>query len=212
MINAKTFTRKTKEALDSANELAITSGHARVVPRHIASALISEPNGIFFQAISNVGGQESARAFDRFIKESLKKLPRSPSPDNIPGSALLMNVLKKAYVAQKSHGDTHLGVEHLILGILDNSHIEYFLKQSHVNVSKVKLEVEKLRTIQALKNYGRDLVEQAGKLDPVIGRDEEIRKVMRILSRMTKNNPVLIGEPGVGKTVVVEGLAQRIVK
>jgi ATP-dependent Clp protease ATP-binding subunit ClpB len=212
MINAKTFTRKTKEALDSANELAITSGHARVVPRHIASALISEPNGIFFQAISNVGGQESARAFDRFIKESLKKLPRSPSPDNIPGSALLMNVLKKAYVAQKSHGDTHLGVEHLILGILDNSHIEYFLKQSHVNVSKVKLEVEKLRTIQALKNYGRDLVEQAGKLDPVIGRDEEIRKVMRILSRMTKNNPVLIGEPGVGKTAVVEGLAQRIVK
>ncbi|KAK2393087.1 Chaperone protein ClpB1 [Trifolium repens] len=176
MINAKTFTRKTKEALDSANELAITSGHARVVPRHIASALISEPN------------------------------------DNIPGSALLMNVLKKAYVAQKSHGDTHLGVEHLILGILDNSHIEYFLKQSHVNVSKIKLEVEKLRTIQALKNYGRDLVEQAGKLDPVIGRDEEIRKVMRILSRMTKNNPVLIGEPGVGKTAVVEGLAQRIVK
>jgi ATP-dependent Clp protease ATP-binding subunit ClpB len=81
-----------------------------------------------------------------------------------------------------------------------------------VNVSKIKLEVEKLRTIQALKNYGRDLVEKAGKLDPVIGRDEEIRKVVRILSRMIKNNPVLIGEPGVGKTAVVEGLAQRIVK
>jgi ATP-dependent Clp protease ATP-binding subunit ClpB len=111
------------------------------------------------------------------------------------------------------------------LGILDNSHIAYVLKQSHVDVSKVKLEVEKLRTnevknvdsasgdtIQASKIYGRDLVEQAAKVDSVIGRDEEIRKVMRILSRMTKNNPVLIGEPGVGKTTVVEGLAHRIVK
>ncbi|MCH95645.1 chaperone protein ClpB1-like, partial [Trifolium medium] len=100
-----------------------------------------------------------------------------------------------------------------------------FLKQSNVDVSKVKSEVEKHRTnegekvdsaygdtIQALKLYGRDLVEQAGKLDPVIGRDEEIRRVVRILSRRTKNNPVLIGEPGVGKTAVVEGLAQRIVK
>jgi ATP-dependent Clp protease ATP-binding subunit ClpB len=136
-----------------------------------------------------------------------------------------MNVMKRAQVAQKSRGDTHLGVDQLILGILEDPQIEDFLKQSNVDVSKVKSEVEKLRaneekkvdsasgdTIQALKIYGRDLVEQAGKLDPVIGRDEEIRRVVRILSRRTKNNPVLIGEPGVGKTAVVEGLAQRIVK
>jgi ATP-dependent Clp protease ATP-binding subunit ClpB len=175
-----------------------------VQPWYVFQA-ISEPNGIFFQAISNVGGQESACAFDRVIKQSLKKLPRR---DNIP----LMNVRKSTHVAQKSRGDTHLGVDHLILGILDNSHIEYLLKQSHVDVSKVKSEVEKLRTnegknvdsasgdtIQASKIYGRDLVEQAAKVDSVIGRDEEIRKVMRILSRMTNNNLVLIGEPGVVK-------------
>jgi ATP-dependent Clp protease ATP-binding subunit ClpB len=226
MINPETFTQKTNEALESAHELATTSGHAQLNTIHLASTLISEPNGIFFQAIFNVGGQESTHAFDRVIKQSLKKLPtQSPPPEDVPASASLMNVMKRAQVAQKSRGDTHLGVDQLILGILEDPQIEDFLKQSNVDVSKVKSEVEKLRaneekkvdsasgdTIQALKIYGRDLVEQAGKLDPVIGRDEEIRRVVRILSRRTKNNPVLIGEPGVGKTAVVEGLAQRIVK
>ncbi|XP_045817512.1 chaperone protein ClpB1-like isoform X1 [Trifolium pratense] len=226
MINPETFTQKTNEAVASAHELAITSGHVLLNPLHLASTLISEPNGIFFQAISNVGGQESARAFDRVIKQSLKKLPtQSPPPNDVPASTSLMNVMKRAQVAQKSCGDTHLGVDQLILGLLEDSQIEDFLKQSNVDVSNVKSEVEKQRakegekgdsaygdTIQALKLYGRDLVEQAGKLDPVIGRDEEIRRVVRILSRRTKNNPVLIGEPGVGKTAVVEGLAQRIVK
>jgi len=151
---------------------------------------------------------------------------QTPPPIDIPASSTLIKVIRRAQAAQKARGDTHLAVDQLILGILEDSQIEEFLKKSNVHVSKVKSEVEKLRgnerkkvnsasgdtNYQALKTYGRDLVEQAGKLDPVIGHDEEIRRVVRILSRRTKNNPVLIGEPGVGKTAVVEGLALRIVK
>ncbi|XP_058768645.1 chaperone protein ClpB1-like [Vicia villosa] len=226
-MNPEKFTHKTNEALAGAHELASTSGHAQITPLHLASVLISDPTGIFFQSISNVGGEESARAVERVIKQALRKLPsQSPPPDDVPGSTSLIKVIRRAQAAQKSRGDTHLAVDQLILGILEDSQIGDLFKEAGVAASRVKSEVEKLRgkegkkvesasgdtNFQALKTYGRDLVEQAGKLDPVIGRDEEIRRVVRILSRRTKNNPVLIGEPGVGKTAVVEGLAQRIVR
>ncbi|CAJ2664635.1 chaperone protein ClpB1 [Trifolium pratense] len=227
-MNPEKFTHKTNEVLAGAHELASTSGHAQFTPLHLASVLISEPNGIFYQAISNVGGgEESARAVERVLKQALKKLPtQSPPSDEVPGSTSLIKVIRRAQAAQKSRGDTHLAIDQLILGILEDSQIGDLFKEAGVSASRVKSEVEKLRgkdgkkvesasgdaNFQALKTYGRDLVEQAGKLDPVIGRDEEIRRVVRILSRRTKNNPVLIGEPGVGKTAVVEGLAQRIVR
>ncbi|GAU24636.1 hypothetical protein TSUD_208610 [Trifolium subterraneum] len=227
-MNPEKFTHKTNEVLAGAHELASTSGHAQITPLHLASVLISDPNGIFYQAISNVGGgEESARAVERVLKQALKKLPfQSPPSDEVPGSTSLIKVIRRAQAAQKSRGDTHLAIDQLILGILEDSQIGDLFKEAGVSASRVKSEVEKLRgkdgkkvesasgdaNFQALKTYGRDLVEQAGKLDPVIGRDEEIRRVVRILSRRTKNNPVLIGEPGVGKTAVVEGLAQRIVR
>ncbi|CAL5198394.1 unnamed protein product [Lathyrus oleraceus] len=226
-MNPEKFTHKTNEALAGAHELTSTSGHAQITPLHLASILISDSSGIFFQAISNIGGEESARAIERVIKQALKKLPsQSPPPEDVPASTSLVKVIRRAQAAQKSRGDTHLAVDQLILGILEDSQIGDLFKEAGVAVSRVKSEVEKLRgkegkkvesasgdtNFQALKTYGRDLVEQAGKLDPVIGRDEEIRRVVRILSRRTKNNPVLIGEPGVGKTAVVEGLAQRIVR
>ncbi|CAI8610124.1 unnamed protein product [Vicia faba] len=221
------FTHKTSEALAAAHELASTSGHAQITPLHLASILVSDRTGIFFQAISNVGGEESARAVERVIKQELDKLPsQSPPPEQVPGSTSFIKVIRTAQDAQKSLGDTNLAVDQLILGILEDSQIGDLFKEAGVAASRVRLVVEKLRgkegkkvesapgdtNFQALKTYGRDLVEQAGKLDPVIGRDEEIRRVVRILSRRTKNNPVLIGEPGVGKTAVVEGLAQRIVR
>lgn len=226
-MNPDKFTHKTNEALAGAHELAMNAGHAQFTPLHIACTLISDPSGIFFQAISNVGGEESARAVNRVLNQALKKLPsQSPAPDEIPASTSLIKAIRRAQAAQKSRGDTHLAVDQLILGILEDSQIGELLKEAGVATARVRSEVEKLRgkegkkvesasgdtTYQALKTYGRDLVEQAGKLDPVIGRDEEIRRVVRILSRRTKNNPVLIGEPGVGKTAVVEGLAQRIVR
>ncbi|CAN1312251.1 Chaperone protein ClpB1 [Linum perenne] len=223
------FTHKTNEAIANAHELALTAGHAQIIPLHLAVALITDPAGIFPQAIANSApaGEAAAQSVERVFNQVLKKLPsQSPPPDEVPPSTSLIKVLRRAQSLMKSRGDTHLAVDQLILGLLEDSQIGELLKESGIVAAKVKSEVEKLRgkegkkvesatgdtTFQALQTYGRDLVEQAGKLDPVIGRDDEIRRVIRILSRRTKNNPVLIGEPGVGKTAVVEGLAQRIVR
>ncbi|KAL1531714.1 Chaperone protein ClpB1 [Salvia divinorum] len=228
-MNPEKFTHKTNETLAAAHELAMSSGHAQFTPLHFAAALIADANGIFRQAVAGAGagaGDDSVNAVERVINQAMKKLPsQTPPPDEIPASTSLIKVVRRAQSLQKSRGDTHLAVDQLILGLLEDSQIQNLLKEAGVTTAKVKSEVEKLRgkagrkvesasgdtNFEALKNYGRDLVEQAGKLDPVIGRDEEIRRVVRILSRRTKNNPVLIGEPGVGKTAVVEGLAQRIV-
>lgn len=226
-MNPDKFTHKTNEALAGAHELAMNAGHAQFTPLHFAAALISDQYGIFRQAIASAGGgDEAANSVERVIKQALKKLPSlTPPPDEIPASTSLIKVIRRAQSLQKSRGDTHLAVDQLILGLLEDSQVQGLLKEAGISTARVKSEVEKLRgkdgrkvesasgdsSFQALKTYGRDLVEQAGKLDPVIGRDEEIRRVIRILSRRTKNNPVLIGEPGVGKTAVVEGLAQRIV-
>ncbi|KAL8230733.1 hypothetical protein R6Q57_000511 [Mikania cordata] len=226
-MNPDKFTHKTNEALASGHELAMNAGHAQFTPLHIAVSLISDPNGILRQAITNAGGEEAGNSAERVFNQALKKLPsQSPAPDEVPASTSLIKTIRRAQSLQKSRGDTHLAVDQLILGLLEDSQIGDLLKEAGVVASRVKSEVEKLRgkegkkvesasgdtNFQALKTYGRDLVEQAGKLDPVIGRDEEIRRVIRILSRRTKNNPVLIGEPGVGKTAVVEGLAQRILR
>ncbi|XP_044476977.1 chaperone protein ClpB1 [Mangifera indica] len=226
-MNPDKFTHKTNEAIAGAHELAMSAGHAQFTPLHLAVALLSEPSGIFSQAIGNAGGESAAQSAERVFKQAMKKLPsQTPPPDEIPASTTLIKAIRRAQAAQKSRGDSHLAVDQLILGLLEDSQIGDLLKEAGIATARVKSEVEKLRgkegkkvesasgdtTFQALKTYGRDLVEQAGKLDPVIGRDEEIRRVVRILSRRTKNNPVLIGEPGVGKTAVVEGLAQRIVR
>ncbi|EPS73730.1 hypothetical protein M569_01026, partial [Genlisea aurea] len=229
-MNPEKFTHKTNEAVAGAHELAMNSGHAQFTPLHFAAVLISDSNGILRQAINSAaaGGDEAANSVERLFNQALNKLPsQNPPPDDIPASTSLIKVIRRAQSLQKSRGDSHLAVDQLILGLLEDSQIQSLLKEAGVMATQVKAEVERLRgggkdrrkvesasgdsTFQALKTYGRDLVEQAGKLDPVIGRDEEIRRVVRILSRRTKNNPVLIGEPGVGKTAVVEGLAQRIV-
>lgn len=222
------FTHKTNEALATAHELAVGAGHAQITPLHLAVALISDPSGILRQAVANAGdGENTAQAAERVFNQVLKKLPsQSPPPDEVPPSTSLIKVIRRSQALQKSRGDSYLAVDQMILGLLEDSQIRDLLKEVGVSASTVKSEVEKLRgkegkkvenasgdtNFQALKTYGRDLVEGAGKLDPVIGRDEEIRRVVRILSRRTKNNPVLIGEPGVGKTAVAEGLAQRIVR
>ncbi|KAK2634359.1 hypothetical protein Ddye_029151 [Dipteronia dyeriana] len=227
-MNPDKFTHKTNEAIAGAHELATSAGHVQFTPLHLAVSLISDPSGIFSQAVNNAGGGENAsQSVEKVFKQAMKKTPsQTPAPDEIPASTTLIKVIRRAQAMQKARGDTHLAVDQLILGLLEDSQIGDLLKEAGVAKARVTSEVEKLRgkegrkvesasgdtNFQALKTYGRDLVENAGKLDPVIGRDEEIRRVVRILSRRTKNNPVLIGEPGVGKTAVVEGLAQRIVR
>ncbi|KAL3748581.1 hypothetical protein ACJRO7_009765 [Eucalyptus globulus] len=222
-----TLTLKTSDALVRARLQAAMAGREQFTPLHLAAGLVSDPTWIFNQAITSVGRESAAKAVERVLNQALRKLPsQSPPLDKVPASPILIKVIRQAQAAQKARGDSHLAIDQLILGLLEDSQIRDLLKEVGVDPARVKSEVEKLRgkggrrvesalgdtAFQALKTYGRDLVDEAGKLDPVIGRDEEIRRVVRILSRRTKNNPVLIGEPGVGKTAVVEGLAQRIVK
>eukprot|EP00252_Welwitschia_mirabilis_P002773 TRINITY_DN1275_c0_g1_i1.p1 TRINITY_DN1275_c0_g1~~TRINITY_DN1275_c0_g1_i1.p1 ORF type:complete len:911 (+),score=50.69 TRINITY_DN1275_c0_g1_i1:346-3078(+) len=226
-MNPERFTHKTNEALAAGLEIAQSAGHAQYTPMHLALALAEDKGGIFHQAISAAAGSDSGvESVQRVLKQALTKLPsQEPAPDEVPPNTNLVKCLRRAQTSQKSKGDTHLAVDHLILGLVEDSQVSECFREAGISISRVKSEVEKLRgqgkkvqsamgdtTFNALKTYGRDLVEEAGKLDPVIGRDEEIRRVIRILSRRTKNNPVLIGEPGVGKTAVVEGLAQRIVR
>ncbi|KAK5846754.1 hypothetical protein PVK06_003052 [Gossypium arboreum] len=161
--------------------------------------------GIFYQAISKPDCGSAAQYVDRVFHQALKKLPaQSPAPNQVRASYSLIKAIRHAQAAQQSRGDTHLAVDQLILGLLEDSQITDLLKEVGVTPAKVKFEVKMLR--------GKKGKKMERKLDPVIGRDEEIRRVIRILPRRTKNNPVLIGEPAVGKTVVVEGLAQRIVR
>ncbi|VAH63443.1 unnamed protein product [Triticum turgidum subsp. durum] len=228
-MNPDKFTHKTNEALAAAHEMASEAGHPQLTPLHLAAALAADRSGILRQAIAHASGGNDAAAdsFERVASAALKRLPsQSPPPDTVPASTSLVKAVRRAQSAQKSRGDSHLAVDQLLMGLLEDAQISDALKEAGISAARVKAEVEKLRggdnrrvesasgdtNFQALKTYGRDLVEVAGKLDPVIGRDEEIRRVVRILSRRTKNNPVLIGEPGVGKTAVVEGLAQRVVR
>jgi ATP-dependent Clp protease ATP-binding subunit ClpB len=226
-MNPANFTHKTNEALAAGQELATNAGHAQYTPVHLALALISDGEGVFRQAVQSAGGgEEAVNSVERVLKQALRKIPsQDPAPDTSPANNALVKCIRKAQSAQKSRGDSHLAVDHLVLALLEDAQVGECLKEAGISVPRVKSALEKVRgggskkvenatgdsNFQALKKYGRDLVEMAGKLDPVIGRDDEIRRVVRILSRRTKNNPVLIGEPGVGKTAVVEGLAQRIV-
>ena len=220
-MNPDNFTHKTNEALVAAHEMASEAGHAQLTPLHLAAALAADKGGILRQAITGASGGDGSAgdSFERVLASALKKLPsQSPPPDSVPASTALIKAIRRAQSAQKKRGDSHLAVDQLLLGLLEDSQISDCLKEAGVSAARVRAELEKLRggegrrvesasgdtNFQALKTYGRDLVEQAGKLDPVIGRDEEIRRVVRILSRRTKNNPVLIGEAGVGKTAVVD--------
>ncbi|XP_074569105.1 chaperone protein ClpB1-like [Curcuma longa] len=217
-----------KEVMTAAFFLARESGHIEATPLHIAFALAIDVGGLLNQALANASGGASdfaTKSFERVVTTVLKKITsRSPPPDFISSSTSLTMVFHRAQSSMKFRGDSLLAVDQLILGLLEDSQIADCLNEAGISASRslnLVTEFEKLRegkkverasgdsNFQALKTYGRDL---ARKLDPVIGRNEEIHRVIRILSWRTKNNPVLIGEPGVGKTAVVEGLAQRILR
>ncbi|KAI0383030.1 heat shock protein [Hypomontagnella monticulosa] len=184
-------------------------------------------NSLFRQVVERAHGDP--QLFDRALKKTLVRLPsQDPPPENVSMSPSFSNVLRKAQDMQKTQKDTYIAVDHLITALAEDPTIANALKEA--NIPKAKLVQEAVQTIRGTKRvdsktadteeehenlskFTIDMTSMAreGKIDPVIGREEEIRRVIRILSRRTKNNPVLIGEPGVGKTTVVEGLAQRIV-
>ncbi|HSW35670.1 MAG TPA: Clp protease N-terminal domain-containing protein, partial [Candidatus Limnocylindrales bacterium] len=220
------FTNKSREALTSAQELAANRGHQVVGPKHLLAALLDQESSLTVRFLEHAGVDPSRLGQD--LEKLLAALPRvSGYESTLQMSSSLARVLSKAEQEAKQLRDDYVSIEHILLALVEESEddLKLLFSQSGVNRNSLLQSLKKIRgsqrvtsdnpedTYEALLRYGRDLTEQAakGKLDPVIGRDEEIRRVIEILSRRTKNNPVLIGDPGVGKTAVVEGLARRII-
>ena len=228
-MNAEKYTTKVREALEAAQNVARHHGQQQIDVEHLLFALVKDSQGLVPNLFSKMGagtGPLTAR-----LEQAINDKPRitgNVEMDKVYISNDLANVLMHAEDTAQRMKDEYVSVEHLVLGMLADEKMACakLLKDAGV---ETKNFLEALRAVrgnqrvttdnpegqyEALKKYGTDLVElaRAGKLDPVIGRDTEIRDVIRILSRKTKNNPVLIGEPGVGKTAIVEGLAQRIVR
>jgi ATP-dependent Clp protease ATP-binding subunit ClpB len=226
-MNLNKFTEKAQEAVFGAQTLAVEGNHPQVEPEHLLVALIEQSGGVVPSVLRklNVEPQPLARA----LRDYLGRQPKMHGGAEPNMSPRLRVVFDAAQADAKNMQDEFVSTEHLLLGILSepgkSTSIDQ-LKQRQVTRENVLEALAGVRGSQrvtdqnpenkyeALEKYGRDLTELArkGKLDPVIGRDEEVRRVIQVLSRRTKNNPVLIGEPGVGKTAIVEGLAQRIVR
>lgn len=219
------MTLKMQEALQAASALAMHRNHQGIDVEHLLLALLEQTDGSASPILEQTG--TSTAAVKTSAEQALKKVPQVQVVGRGPGQVHLTprmgKVLSQAEVERKGLHDDYLSVEHVLLAMAEEGGV---LKQVGVTKDKLLAGLHQVRgnqrvtsqdpegTYQALEKYGRDLTKLAsqGKLDPVVGRDEEIRRVIQILSRRTKNNPVLIGEPGVGKTAIVEGLAQRIVK
>jgi ATP-dependent Clp protease ATP-binding subunit ClpB len=218
------FTVKAQEALTAAQTLAEKSDHPEVTTEHLLKALLEQEGGVVPSALGKVGSNTDGLA--AAVERSLSSLPKTQgAPTHV--SPKLDGALKQALREAEALKDQYVSTEHLLLALLDGrTPSAEALKRAGVTrdaLLKVLKEIRGSQRVddpnaedryQALERYGRDLTELArkGKLDPVVGRDDEVRRVVQVLSRRTKNNPVLIGEPGVGKTAIVEGLAQRIVK
>ncbi|WP_027190713.1 ATP-dependent chaperone ClpB [Fundidesulfovibrio putealis] len=224
------FTQKSQEAIGQAQAVAVRLGHQQIDAGHLMLALVQQEQGLVPRLLERAG--YDVRAYQRALDDELGKLPKVSGPGVQPGQVSVTPRVNEVLVAAsdlaKSMKDEYVSVEHLFLTLADepaSSALGKVNKQFGLTREKILGVLTDVRgsqrvtsanpeeTYEALKKYGRDLVEEAkkGKLDPVIGRDEEIRRCIRILSRRTKNNPVMIGEAGVGKTAIVEGLAQRIV-
>ncbi|HUC36340.1 MAG TPA: ATP-dependent chaperone ClpB [Acidimicrobiales bacterium] len=209
------WTMKTQEAFASALAGARSQSHPEVTPEHLLMALLGQPEGLALPLVARAGVEPAA--LTNRLREQIAALPNAYGSAEPQLSRETRDAIEAADGLRKDMGDEYLSVEHLLLAMADRigaprDRLLDALRQvrgSHRVTSQTPEE-----QYQALEQYGRDLTDlaRAGKLDPVIGRDEEIRRVIQVLSRRTKNNPVLIGEPGVGKTAIVEGLANRIVE
>src|SRR5713226_9021619 len=223
------FTEKAQQALQDAQKRAVRAGHQQIDVEHVLAALLEDEEGlvpaILRKADVNLDGLRKK------VEAELERLPRvsgsSGGPDQFYVTGRLNRLLTQAEDELKQFKDEYISVEHLLLAMTDDGGASgRLLKEFGIRRDRLMKALQEVRghqrvtsphpeaTYQALERFGRDLTQLAtqGKLDPVIGRDEEIRRVVQVLSRRTKNNPVLIGEPGVGKTAIVEGLAQRIVR
>ncbi|MEM6458228.1 MAG: ATP-dependent chaperone ClpB [Planctomycetota bacterium] len=223
------FTQKTQEALQQAQNLAVELGHQAVDTEHLALALVEQPDGLVPRLLDKL--QRPADLVAGELRRELERRPRVSGGTTPQGQIAVTQPLQQLLVAAEKQAaglkDEYVSVEHAVLALLEtDTPAAKILRDLGVTPDAFRGALTEVRgnqrvqsanpeaTYESLSKYGRDLVEdaRAGKMDPVIGRDEEIRRTVRILSRKTKNNPVLIGEPGVGKTAIAEGLAQRIVR
>ena len=229
-MNTNQYTQKTLEALQAAQQLAVEYQHNALEPEHLLHALASQEQGLIPQLLQKLNVDPGS--FAAAVAEKLSALPRvsgsGRDPDKVYISQATDKVLSAAAREAKAMKDEYVSVEHVFLGLLDEptQNTTELFRAFGIAKDKFLQQLTAVRgnqrvttdnpedTYNALQKYGQDLVDLARKqkLDPVIGRDQEIRNVIRILSRKTKNNPCLIGEPGVGKTAIAEGLAQRIVR
>ncbi|MBQ6785239.1 MAG: AAA family ATPase, partial [Clostridia bacterium] len=227
-MNFQKYTQKSIAAVQSAQQLAATYGNQQLLPEHILLALLQQEDGLIPGCVERCG--VSASTLKNSVLNLVEALPKvsGVTVDRIYSTQELETAMNEAESIATKMQDEYISVEHLMLGILDKAtgKLKQTLDASGITYQKFMEVLKDVRgnqkvtsdnpeeTYDVLKKYGSDLTEMARnqKLDPVIGRDDEIRNVVRILSRKTKNNPCLIGEPGVGKTAIAEGLAQRIVK
>ena len=224
-MNAQNFTQKSLEAIQTAQSMAEENRNNYIMPEHLLYALVDQDGGLIPSLLGKMGVDCNAVLSE--LDTAISALPKVGGGAQVYLSQETDRVLKAAEKAAKSMGDEYLSVEHLMIGIFAAAtpSIKRIFADHGITKSAFTTELSKVKsspvtgdnpesTYDALSKYGTDLVKRArdNELDPVIGRDTEIRNVIRILSRKTKNNPVLIGEPGVGKTAIAEGLAQRIVR
>ncbi len=225
MIRPERLTLKAQEGFRDAGELARRRGNPVVNDAHLLAALLAQPEGVVQPLLQKLGFNVTALAAE--VERELDRFPRQEGGAEPSFSRELNRVFDRAEADASKLGDAYVSTEHLLLALAEEkgTTLRNLLTARHLSADDLRAALEEVRgshrvtdqspeeKFQALERYTRNLTEQArkGKLDPVIGRDEEVRRVMQVLSRRTKNNPVLIGEPGVGKTAIVEGLAQRIV-
>jgi ATP-dependent Clp protease ATP-binding subunit ClpB len=226
-MNINRFTQKAQEAVVAAQQLARENQQFEIQPLHLLQAIVTQSDGVVPQILTRVA--VDLQQLQAELSTAINNLPKVSGSSGEPSlSRTLRDALVGAHDEIQQFGDQYVSTEHLLLALIEHGgpRTQEILRRHNIIRERVLQVLQSIRgsqrvtsqnpegTYDALGQYGRDLTEEArrGKLDPVIGRDEEIRRVIQILSRRTKNNPVLIGEPGVGKTAIVEGLAQRIVR
>ena len=228
-MNIEKFTQKSIEAIKSAQSMAGENGNNSIGEEHLLAALLSQADGLVGEIIKSIGA--SPETLLSKTEEEISKMPKISGSGYDPNNIYISQELNKALTAAEKQAnkmqDDYVSVEHILLGLIENPNdtVGRLFREQNITEPRVLEALKSIRgnqkvksdnpedTYDVLKKYGTDLVQRARehKLDPVIGRDEEIRNVIRILSRKTKNNPCLIGEPGVGKTAIAEGMALRIV-
>jgi len=218
------FTEMAANVLKAAVSLGRSKGHLQLDPVHVLATLLQDKSSLASQVLARAGGDmaELQRGCDSLLQALSSQ---SPAPQELPPNNAMRATIQEAEKLRSANGDSHLSLPDLFLAVCKQKSIRAVLSTASFSLSQIEQIVKEIRgsrkvesqtgdsNFEALSKYGRDLVSdaEAGKLDPVLGRDDEIRRVIQVLARRTKNNPILIGEPGVGKTAIAEGLAQRIV-